>query len=119
MRNSDSPVLHLAHPHALNWDTIVETVVQTTALQTVPFSLWFDLLRKSAVTPSAEPDTHTSDINPALKLMGFFADAVANEQSAQAMGFPAVDTRVAETVSPGLRELCPPSKDVISRWIRQ
>lgn len=120
LRNSDSPLLHLTHPRSLSWHTIANAANSDLGLQVVSYDVWFSLLQESAETTSAVAAARVLDANPALKLVGFFADAKAKmDTGTQAMGFLEVDGRTAQAACAWLHHLPCPSQDVIVRWLRQ
>lgn len=115
MRNSTTPLLHLSHPHSTPWCTIRDAVASALELQTVPYNVWFGLLKKSG---DRLQQVEAAQENPGLKLLEFFRQANVNVESAEAMGIPKLDMTVALTVSPYLREMGELEKASMQVWVK-
>ena len=115
MRDSSTPILHLSHPHSTPWCTIRDAVASALELQTVPYNVWFGLLKKSGERMQQVEDAQE---NPGLKLLEFFRKANVNVDSAEAMGIPRLDMTTALTVSPYLREVEPLKEESIQVWVK-
>ena len=118
MRNSSYPVLHLAHPRPVAWNTILSTVSHALDLPLVPYSEWIQTLKKSREGLSAQQETDAYQANPALKLLDFFTSANVNALG-EALGVPNMDLTKAVKAAPALSEdNLPQLNEVnVSRWL--
>lgn len=81
MRNTDHPVLHLAHPRPVAWSTLFSAVAQELGdLPLVPYREWVDRLAQSAGSSVQQVAN-----SPALRLLDFF-------QAARAYAFAGSDS---------------------------
>lgn len=116
MRDAESAVIHLTHPHPIPWSTVAEVVTQDLGIQTVPYDVWFALLKRSGETCIADVEARS---NPALKLMDFFTQAELRSNSGEAMCLPKLSIATAMETSESLRALQPLPGDVVRGWLRQ
>jgi len=106
MRNSPHPVLHLAHPRPVSWSSIMEPISRILRLPLVPYSEWIGRLRTSQAEGTATSEVQLMQVNPALMLLDFFAQALSSEadKEKEAMGLRTLDVSRASAVAPALSE---------------
>ncbi|CAL1699315.1 unnamed protein product [Somion occarium] len=117
MRNSHVPLLHLAHPRPVPWQTMIEPIAKELALPLVSYDDWLELLedKGTGLAPDAEVDVLSRF--PALKLMDFFSRARETRSSIEAMGIPMLDVSEASRVAPMLHELPELTRDDVLSWL--
>ncbi|EKM49937.1 uncharacterized protein PHACADRAFT_213717 [Phanerochaete carnosa HHB-10118-sp] len=118
MRNAEVPFLHLVHPRAAAWHTLMAPVAESYGLQSVPFTQWVALLeqsRRAFDTNSAVEELMRR--NPALKLLQFFTRMQETDYTVRAVGVRGLDTARAQRASPTLRAMTPLTGDHTRRWL--
>ncbi|KZT50215.1 NAD(P)-binding protein [Calocera cornea HHB12733] len=116
----DLTYLNVAHPHAVHWDLILESIAKTLHCELVPSHEWMQRLNESADRPT--------DIegNPAIKLLDFFRRACASSEGIEdnrgyerkeAMGVPDLETAGARARSETLGQLRPLDQKDADRWL--
>lgn len=118
MRNSSYPVLHLAHPRPVAWNTILSAVSRALNLPLVPYSKWIQTLKKSREGLSVQQEADACQANPALRLLDFFTGAKVDVVG-EALGVPNMDLTKAVKVAPALSEdRLPQLNEVnVSKWL--
>lgn len=120
MRNSPTPVLHLAHPKPVPWSAVFEPIAKNLDLPFVPFEKWLDLLEKSGDPVQQKQDGHVPNgnahaatmlspeemmmKNPALTIVDFFRAVRSAPEAAEAMGIIGMDVSQSKRVAPALHE---------------
>ncbi|THH29838.1 hypothetical protein EUX98_g4346 [Antrodiella citrinella] len=105
MRNSPYPVLHLAHPRPVPWNTIITPIARSLSARLVPYPDWSATLEKSGENLSAEEEVEMMKVNPALRILPFFMYMHSRDgASKEALGFPDLDMSKALEVAPALNE---------------
>jgi len=104
MRNSKYPVLHLAHPRSVSWNTVIAPIAKDLKLPLVSYDEWVSSLEKSGENLTAEKEVEMMKVNPALRILEFFSLAKWGEGSKEAFGLPELDMSKAQEVAPALNE---------------
>lgn len=118
MRNADVSFLHLVHPRAAAWHTLMAPVAEAHGLQFVPFARWVALLEQSG--RALDADGAVEEVlrrNPALKLLQLFMRMQETDYTARAVGVRGLDTARAQRASPTLRAMAPLTGDHTRRWL--
>lgn len=68
LRNSDEPILHIAHPKPVSWATILAAIAADLGVDLVPYATWLSALEQTGDTP----DVDKLRENPALRLIDHF-----------------------------------------------
>ncbi len=71
LRNSDEPILHIAHPKPVSWTAILTTIAADLGVDLVPYSSWLSALER-AYPAGDTPDVDKLRENPALRLIDHF-----------------------------------------------
>ena len=72
MRKDASPVVHIAHPKPVPWNTIVDSVSEILDVPIVPYSQWFSKLEQAATAALESGLSATSPKYPAFHLLHFY-----------------------------------------------
>ncbi|KAJ5805816.1 acetyl-CoA synthetase-like protein [Penicillium pulvis] len=90
------PILHLAHPRPIKWDTFVNRMAKNLDVPVIPFDTWIQRM--------SSPEASDQSLNPAVKILGFFKARPLTEGTPgrEAAGIPRVETKLAESHSPTL-----------------
>ncbi|KAJ5622949.1 acetyl-CoA synthetase-like protein [Penicillium lividum] len=90
------PILHLAHPRPIKWDTFVNRMAKSLDVPIIPFDTWIQRM--------SSPEASDQSLNPAVKILGFFKARPLTEGTPgrEAAGLPRVETKLAESHSPTL-----------------
>ena len=120
MRDAESSFLHMVHPRPTGWSIIMEPIAREFDLQWVPFDEWVSLLEKSGRRGSngVNPETELAGLreNPALKLLQFFVQCRSTDYTRNGVGLHGLDTSVAQSVSPTLRDMEALDGEHARRW---
>ncbi|KAH7912486.1 acetyl-CoA synthetase-like protein [Hygrophoropsis aurantiaca] len=103
-RNSEPPTLHLAHPHPIPMDIIVQTISNELKLKVVPFTDWMAILDQYALDESRSNSISLQAV-PALKIIDFLRGVRDNgdrTDGEEVMGIPSLAMVNALKVSPTL-----------------
>ncbi|KAF7798295.1 hypothetical protein EIP86_009514 [Pleurotus ostreatoroseus] len=71
LRDSNEPVVHIAHPKPTTWATILNTVATDLKVDLVSYTTWLSALEE-AYPPGDTPDAEKLRENPALRLIDHF-----------------------------------------------
>ncbi len=71
MRGSHEPILHLAHPRPVAWNTFLQRIAEKMQVPLVSYDVWLDALQRSK-NQSKLPELDLLRQNPALRLLEFF-----------------------------------------------
>lgn len=117
LRNADALFVHLVHPRATTWDTLMAPVAAEYNLQFVPFAEWVVLLEASGHGLSADAAVDALRANPALKLVQLFTQAQGTNHIAAAVGARGLDTSLARHGSRTLTDMLPLSSEHTRTWL--
>ncbi|GJE91046.1 acetyl-CoA synthetase-like protein [Phanerochaete sordida] len=122
LRSTDpAPFLHLVHPRATAWATLLAPVAEEYSLQFVPFAQWVALLEASGRALDGTSDGRDTEevlrANPALKLLQFFKTVHTNDHTASALGVRGLETVSAQRASAALRTLPALDGAHTRRWL--
>ncbi|KLO12645.1 acetyl-CoA synthetase-like protein [Schizopora paradoxa] len=117
MRDSDTRILHLAHPKPVSWTSIFQPASNLLGVPLVPYDLWLQSLKESSSSSEAE--------NTAIHLIEFFESIATQNRSIasgrtlpkDAMGLPAISLTQALKESIALRECAEIQTENIERWL--
>ncbi|CCM06250.1 uncharacterized protein FIBRA_08499 [Fibroporia radiculosa] len=114
MRDSPHPVLHLAHPHPVTWNSLIAPIADTLGVPLVSYGEWLAALGNS-FTPGTSSEVEMLRKNPALRLLTFFRGCKV-DGGKEPLGATRLATTKAVQVAPALLV---PETDVqtVQTWI--
>lgn len=107
MLGSDEPILHLVHPYTVPWDIITNTASDILDVPIIPYKEWVSKLHVAA----KDADSEAPKRNPAIKLLQFFENDLAEESNI------VIATEKAVAVSPTLRMARKLRREDVEMWI--
>uniref|UniRef100_A0A0W0G571 Putative acetyl-CoA synthetase-like protein n=1 Tax=Moniliophthora roreri TaxID=221103 RepID=A0A0W0G571_MONRR len=118
VRDVRVPFLHLAHPQPTPVSEISAFFSKALELPLVPYAEWIQAVEGFEGKCTSSPE-HLSQI-PALKILHFFReDSRFNAQAhTNVLGFASLDTAVAESVSPTLRNVPRMGTVDADKWLK-
>jgi hypothetical protein len=124
MRNSSEPLVHLANPHPIPWNTVFERIASTLNVDLVPYSIWLARLESKRLEFEREATTKfggsggNARKNTVFQLLDIFYRVVHvhSDPEAEAL-LPRVSTEVAERVVPSLTCIRQLSIEDVDKWM--
>ena len=116
MRSSPSPILHLVHPRAVAWRTVLEPIAEEFHVPLVPFRDWLAALEECNGDPFDAGHADAIRNNPALRLLGLFRSWSSASTPGPVSGLP-VSTENAAAASETLRNLPRVDAEMARSWI--
>lgn len=115
MRDSEEPVLHLAHPKPVPWKIVIEPLAASLRVPLVPFENWF-----AQLVASTTDLRHTEDVDirryPALRLLDFFR-SVEIRGDKEPLGIARLEVQKAVVAAPVLSATAQLTSNWACKWL--
>jgi hypothetical protein len=122
MRNSPEPLLHLAHPHPIPWNTVFGRIASTLNVDLVSYSEWLARLESERLRFEQKATMKRSGViamrPTAFQLLDIFYRVahVHSNPEAEAL-LPKMSTQIAQRVVPSLATIRQLSIEDIDKWM--
>lgn len=106
-------ILHLVHPRATPWRTLLTPIADALGVPLVPYAQWLTALEHAGAGGGVE----AMRANPALRLLDFFRARAVVRPGCEALGTAILATEGACAASATLREMPPLGETEARRWV--
>jgi hypothetical protein len=123
MRNSSEPMLHLAHPNPVPWNSVFGRIASILNVDLVPYSDWVARLESNRLEFEEEAAANRGSGGSAKRpnafnlLDIFYAPAVLHSNPETEAFLPKISTEVAQRVVPSFGSIRQLGDDDIDRWL--
>jgi hypothetical protein len=123
MRNSLEPVLHLAHPNPVPWNTVFRRIASVLNVDLVPYSDWLARLDSKQLEFEGETTAKRGSGGNAKRpsafnlLDMFYRPAIIRSDPETEALLPKVSTEVARRVVPLFGDMRQLNDDDVDRWL--
>ncbi|KAJ8081122.1 putative NRPS-like protein biosynthetic cluster [Marasmius tenuissimus] len=114
-RDAYAPFLHLVNPQRTSFEEISEFFSGVLSLPLVPYQDWVQAVEESESRCASSPELLAQI--PASTILDFFRER-RSKSGPEALGYPLLDTSIAQSLSRGLREVTPTGIEEAERWLR-
>ncbi|CCM01516.1 uncharacterized protein FIBRA_03572 [Fibroporia radiculosa] len=115
MRDSIHPVLHLAHPRRVSWNSVITPIAEHLGVPLVTYEEWVSALQQS-VTEGTGSEVERLRENPALRLLAFFRSYKVDEDK-EPLGVTKLAIVKASEVAPALQLVPETSVGSVRAWL--
>ncbi|EJC99607.1 acetyl-CoA synthetase-like protein [Fomitiporia mediterranea MF3/22] len=121
MLQSEEQVFHLAHPHPVKWNEVIQWFSKSLGVVVVTYREWIEALdqsNKSAQSGSVSELEVALKKNPALRLLDLFRSVIGTLGKADdPFGSPTLALEHASRISSVLRNAVPINGKNVERWV--
>nr|VWP02499.1 M protein type 1 [Ganoderma boninense] len=117
MRNSSEPILHLVHPHAVPWRSIITPIAAELGVPLVTYNEWLAALVRTAGAEGSSQAVEAMQKNPALRLLDFFREGKHVKEGHEPLGLPHLSPEKAKSASETLATMPAISEAEVKAWV--
>ncbi|KAI1798469.1 acetyl-CoA synthetase-like protein [Ganoderma leucocontextum] len=117
MRNSSEPILHLVHPRAVRWSSIIAPIAAELGVPLVTYDEWLAALVRTAGAEGSDQAIEAMQKNPALRLLDFFRAGRQVKEGCEPLGLPHLSTEKAKGASATLATMTAIGETEAKAWV--
>ena len=117
MRNSSERILHLAHPRAVPWRSIIAPIAAELEVPLVTYDEWLAALVRTAGAEGSIHAVEAMQKNPALRLLDFFRAGRHVKAGCEPLGLPHLSTEKAKDASATLATMSAIGETEAKAWV--
>ncbi|PIL27263.1 hypothetical protein GSI_10408 [Ganoderma sinense ZZ0214-1] len=117
MRNSSEPILHLVHPRAVPWRSIITPIAAELGVPLVTYDEWLAALVRTAGAEGSFQAVEAMRKNPALRLLDFFRAGRHVKEGFEPLGLPHLSTEKARSASETLAAMSAIGEAEAKAWV--
>lgn len=117
MRNSSESILHLVHPRAVPWRSIITPIAAELGVPLVTYDEWLAAIVRTAGAEGSAQAIEAMQKNPALRLLDFFRAGRHVKDGFEPLGLPHLSAEKAKSASETLAAMPAIGESEAKAWV--